>query len=238
MITAPPDISGQKEFLGFNTPTSSEQTMCELFLTHGHLRNLKPKEALFHKGDPAKEVYLIFKGQVQVSVPSVDGKEMTFAILGPGQLVGEVAVLTGNPRPATVMALEPTTVSVVKRTVLFSLMAQFPEMVFFLSRTLAARLEYTSDLLEDLVFLNLGPRLAKRLLALAETFGRKTSAGMTIDLLLHQHLLGTMVGASRESVNKQLRLWEASGIVQLHHGRLVLKDLHFLRKSFDASCRR
>ncbi len=209
--------------------------MCELFLTNGRLHHLKAKQRLFLKGDAGNEAFFIFKGRVQVSAPSVDGKEMIFCILGQGCLVGEVSVITGNPRTATVTAIEPTTVSALKRTVLFSLMVQHPEIVFYLARTLAVRLEHTNDLLEDIVFLNLGPRLAKRLLALAATFGRKTVLGLSIDLPLYQQDLGAMVGVSRESINKQLRFWESQGIVAMQQSYLILKDPQYLKQLFEVS---
>ncbi len=235
MITASPVTCGQNEVEIFPGSTQEEQTVCELFLTNGRLQHLKAKQILFHKGDAGNEAYFIFKGRVQVSAPSMDGKEMIFSIHGPGCLVGEASIITGNPRTATVAALEPTTVSALKRTVFFSLMVQHPEIVFHLSRTLAVRLEHTRDLLEDIVFLNLGPRLAKRLFALGATFGRKTSKGLSIDLPLCQHDLGTMVGASRESINKQLRVWETHGIVSVHQGHLVLEDYKYLKRLFEGS---
>lgn len=233
MNTVTPGAYRQKEPKVTHGPAAGEQSMCELFLAHGQLRYLKAKQVLFHKGDTGDEAYMIFKGRVQVSAPSADGKDMTFAILGPSHLVGEIAVMTGGLRTATVMALEQTTVSAVSRTVLFSLLVQHPEIVFYLSRTLAARLEQTSELLEDIVFLNIGPRLAKRLLALATTFGRKTSRGLSIDLPICQHDLGAMVGASRESINKQLRIWESRGIVSLQQGHLVLEDSKYLKRLFE-----
>jgi len=235
MIPTPTATCGHKETEIFLSSTQEGQTVCELFLTNGRLQHLKAKQRLFHKGDAGNEAYFIFKGRVQVSAPSMDGKEMIFTILGPGCLVGEASVITGNPRTATVTAIEPTTVSALKRTVLFSLMVQHPEIVFHLSRTLAVRLEHTRDLLEDIVFLNLSPRLAKRLLALGERFGRKTSRGLSIDLPLCQHDLGAMVGASRESINKQLRVWEARGIVFRQQGSLFLKDPQYLKQLFEGS---
>lgn len=235
MIPIPTITCGKNEVENFPSSTQEGQTVCELFLTNGRLHHLKAKQRLFHKGDAGTEAYFIFKGRVQVSAPSMNGKEMIFGILGPGCLVGEVSVLTGNPRTATVAALEPTTISALKRTVLFSLMVQHPEIAFYLSRTLAERLEHTSDLLEDIVFLNLGPRLAKRLLALAATFGKKTSKGLSVDLPLCQHDLGAMVGASRESINKQLRIWESRGIVSLQQGYLILDDPKYLRRLFENS---
>jgi len=235
MIMAPPAMCEPREMEFFPSSTQEEQKMCDLFLVNGRLRHLKTKQVLFYKGDTGTEAHFIVKGRVQVSAPSMDGKEMIFGILGPGCLVGEVSVMTGNPRTATVTALEPTTVSTLERTVLFSLLVQHPEIIFYLSRTLAVRLEHTSGLLEDIVFLNLGPRLAKRLLALAATFGRKTAIGLSIDLPLYQQDLGSMVGASRESINKQLRLWEARGIVSRQQGCLTLKDPKYLKQLFGSS---
>lgn len=230
MTTILSSVCGQKEDEPFSRPIQEGDTVCELFLAHGRLQDLKVKEVLFHKGDSPNDVYVIFKGRVHVSAPSVNGKEIIFFILGPGHLVGEAEVITGNPRAATVTALELTTVISLKKTVFFSLMVQHPEIVFYLSRTLATRLEYTTNLLEDFVFLNIGPRLAKRLLALAATFGQKTAAGLATGLPICQQDLGAMVGASRESVNKQLRLWESKGILSLQQGFLVLENQNFLKR--------
>ena len=94
---------------------------------------------------------------------------------------------------------------------------------------LCARLRKTSELLEEALFLEGSSRLAKRLVHLAEVFGKPVPGGVRIDIPLSQQQLGNMVGMSRESMNKQLKQWRHDGLIRIEDGRYVLTNLDALR---------
>jgi CRP-like cAMP-binding protein len=95
---------------------------------------------------------------------------------------------------------------------------------------LSMRLKRVSELVEDTQFLNLPLRLAKKLLSLSRIYGKSTSAGLQIELKLSQEEWGDLVGATRESVNKQMRQWTDAGIIQVDKGYVVLLNTVELEK--------
>ena len=98
-----------------------------------------------------------------------------------------------------------------------------------LLEVLCARLRQTSELLEEALFLEGASRLAKRLVHLAEIFGKPTANGTRIDIQLSQQQLGNMVGMSRESMNKQLRQWRQEKLISVEDGCYVLSDIDAMR---------
>jgi CRP/FNR family cyclic AMP-dependent transcriptional regulator len=183
------------------------------------------KQMVYCKGDPGTHVYVVTKGRVKVTVPSEDGKELTLGILEPGEVFGELAVLEGKEHAATVVALERTEVAVIERQEFLRLLEREPAIVRALLATLCARLRQTAELAQDISSLPLPRRLAKKLLALARTYGTQTPNGLRIGLHLCQQELANLVGTSRESVNKQLGAWQAGGLIEVDQGLITIRRL-------------
>lgn len=188
-------------------------------------KTIAAKSVLFFKGDPATYLYIVVSGRVKVSAPSDDGKEITFAILGPGELVGEMGVFEETDHTATVTAMEPTELAVVNRHDFLCLVGQSPALALKLVAVLGDRLRRANEMAEDISFLALPVRLAKKLLALAHAFGHATPDGTRIGLQLCQQELANMVGTSRESINKQLSTWHAEGLVTQDRGYVTIHQI-------------
>ncbi len=186
------------------------------------------KSVLFFKGDPATHLYVVLNGRVKVSAPSDDGKEITFAILGPGELVGEMGVLEHREHTATVTAMEPTEVAGFNRQDFVALVSQSPALALKLMALLCDRLRVANEMAEDISFLTLPVRLSKKLVALAQAFGQETPKGTRIGIQLCQQELANMVGTSRESINKQLSTWHAEGLVTQDRGYLTIHRIEEL----------
>ncbi len=193
------------------------------------MRRLPARSIVFRKGDAGREMYAIASGRIRISRESEDGREIALGILEAGDLFGEISLLDGAPRTATCTTIEPAALLVIGRPEFLDLLDQLPALAVKLLEILAARLRLTDQLLEDTLFLNLGSRLAKMLLTLAERCGRPTDEGVEIDLRLSQQELGNLVAASRESVNKQLKAWEGEAMIGSRGGRLVVRDSERLR---------
>lgn len=194
-------------------------------------KRLRARETLLRKGDEGSQVYALMRGRLKVTAAGEDGKETVLRILDPGEVLGEIALLDGRPRSATVTALEPSELLVIQRRDLIPFLEQHPKVAIKLLEVVVGLVRSVSAQLEDTVFLNLPARLAKKLLALAETYGSEQPAGIQIDLRLSQHELGEMVGASRESINKQLRTWNAEGILLSERGFITIRDVGALEKA-------
>jgi CRP/FNR family transcriptional regulator, cyclic AMP receptor protein len=188
-------------------------------------KRVAAREVIFHKADPGRQLSAIVTGRVKLSTVSEQGKEMVFGILGPGEFFGEISLLDGEARTATVTAIEPTELLIIERRDFIAFLERHPAVAIRLLGTLALRLRLTNELFEDTIFRNLSARLAKRLLILSESCGEKTSQGTRIRLKLSQQEIGNMISASRESVNKQMRGWEEEGMIKFENGYVTITQL-------------
>jgi CRP-like cAMP-binding protein len=198
-------------------------------------QKLAKREELFHKGDEGAQVYVVVSGRVKALTTSLEGDDVVFNILGPGEVFGEIALLGETPRTATVTALEPCELLVIDRRDFLALLRRHPEAAIGLLRVLALRLKRVSELVEDTLFLNLPIRLAKKLLALDRIYGRDTEAGRRVDLKLSQEEWGDLVGTTRESINKQMRAWTEQGLISVDRGYIVIHRSDELEKLAEAA---
>ena len=211
----------------------------ELVSKHFLFRHLEPHEAerlmvfarrqrfhagdvIFRRGDAGSSMMSVAKGQIKISVSSVDGKEVTLAILGEGESLGEMAIFAGHERSADATALEDTELLVLEHRDVIPFLERHPEICIRLLGVLSERLRRTSELVEDRAFLSLPARLAKALLDLGQASGRQTQEGIRIGFKMSQKSFGAMLGASRESVNKQFRAWQSDGYLILGRSYVVL----------------
>jgi CRP/FNR family cyclic AMP-dependent transcriptional regulator len=195
----------------------------ELLLKATTTKQLKPKEVLCRKGDPGNQLYGILSGSLKVSTTGSDGKDVMFGLMGPGEVIGEIALLDGEERSATVTAVEKTELLTLHRRELIPFLEKNPAAAIGLSVVLASRVRQLSDRAEDRQTMPLPGRIAKRLLALSEQYGKHPIVGGPVEVRMPQQDLADLVGTTRESVNKQLRAWEEAGIVELGRGKVILK---------------
>lgn len=197
-------------------------------IQHCTPRRVAAKQIVFNQGDPGREMFIVVSGELKVSVTSEDGKELSFFIFHANDIFGELALLDGERRSATVTAIGVCELLALHHHDFKQLLNKYPLMGLQLLSVLAGRVRATSLLYESSVFIEIPGRLAGKLLELAEEYGTETDAGTEIDLKLSQYELGTLVNASRESVNKQLKLWEGQKIIEMRQGKIFLKNLPVL----------
>ena len=181
------------------------------------------REEHFHKGDAGREVYAVVQGTLKVLTTSEEGDDVVFNLLGPDDVIGEIAMLCDAERSASVIALSPCELLVLERRDLLAFLRGHPEASLQLMAVLAERVRNLSQLVEDTRFLNLPVRLAKKLVAYAASHGERTPEGIRIALKLSQEEWGDLVGATRESVNKQMRAWADQGLIRLDQGYVVIR---------------
>ncbi|MBO8126935.1 MAG: Crp/Fnr family transcriptional regulator [Firmicutes bacterium] len=196
-------------------------------------KKLAKNEVLFLEGDPGEAMFIILEGAVQVYTLSPEGKEKILAILGQGDLLGELSLLDGEPRSATAQALEPTRLAVIDRAQFERFIRENSEVALILLRDLAHRLRQTDAHLQDLVFKDIQSRLAKVLLDLAEDYGENTSQGVKIKLKLTHQQLANYVGSTRETVTRTLLAFQDAGYVGFDQRFLVITDPETLQQIAD-----
>jgi CRP/FNR family transcriptional regulator len=149
------------------------------------LGNAKPvklaaDEILFLAGDPGDGCYRLEEGLLKVSMVAPTGAERTLAILGPGSIVGDMAMIDGRTRSASVSALRDCKLSFISRTAFEAIAAKNPEIYKHLLNLLAARLRDTDQIIAAGTFLPVKGRVARALLDLAKAFGNEVGAGRTL----------------------------------------------------------
>ncbi len=190
-----------------------------------------PRGAIIvQQGDEGSSMMAVLRGRVRVSVVSSEGKEITLNMIGAGEVFGEIALLDGKPRSADVTAAEDTLLLVVERRHFLPFLRKNEDLFLRLLVVLCERLRRTSLALEELALFELPARLARLLLKLADDYGRPTEGGVRIDLKLSQRDLANQVASSRETVNKQLRIWREDGVVGTDSGYIVVRRIDELKK--------
>jgi len=182
------------------------------------------KHTVFREGEPGDHLLVVLEGRVKVSLVSPDGKEAILSILEEGDLFGEMALLDGEPRSATVTTMEKCTFLVLWRRDFLPFLERNPQVALKLLAALSKRLRATNDMVGGLSFLNLPARLARILINLGQQYGKLTGEGIAIGIKLSQEELGNLVGVSRESVNRQIRQWVEMEVLDYTHGTIVLKN--------------
>ncbi|HEV8339526.1 MAG TPA: Crp/Fnr family transcriptional regulator [bacterium] len=183
---------------------------------------------IFHKDQAGDGLHIIESGRVRFFLPAERGEELTIDVAGEGEVFGELALLDGQPRSASVEALEDTVTHVLGREEFQASLAASPELAAAVIGLLSTRLRHVTDYAESLAFLDVHARVARALLELAGRYGVRGD-GITIDLDLTQTNLATMVGATRERVNRALAAFREQGIVDLRGRQIVLRDPDRLR---------
>jgi CRP/FNR family cyclic AMP-dependent transcriptional regulator len=178
-------------------------------------RTVKRGATIFAKGDSGTTLFAVCSGTVKITAQSPGGREALFNIIREGAIFGEIALLDGQPRTADAAAITDCELMVIERREFESLVYERPEITLKLFEVLCARLRRTTEQLEDLMFLDLQARLAKTLLRFALDPQPSRSGGR---VSLTQRNISEIIGISRESVNKQLRVWEKNGWLLLKHG--------------------
>lgn len=199
-------------------------------LALGVERRYRDSQLIFQRGDAGNSMMLVLRGQVKINIISEDGKELVFSIIPPGECFGEIALLDGQPRSADAIAMGECGLFVLARSDFIAFLERYPPVAIRLLAVLCGRVRATSDFIERLAFLDLPARLACQLLKLADIYGVATFNGTRITGKFSQQDLGHLVAASRESVNKQLRTWQAEGLLRVEHGVITLLQPAALRR--------
>ena len=190
------------------------------------LRRCVAGEEIVRKDEPADAVYVIVKGRASVSLAARDGRVLTLRDIGEAEIIGEVSLLDGGLPSATVTAITNLELIVVSRQSFLKLVEERPKIAAALLPVLASRLRQLTAWADDLAGLPLSARVAKCLLGLLAAHGQELGPSRSrIGRRFSQEELASMVGATRESINKHLGRLERDGILAKESGHLVIVDL-------------
>lgn len=199
-----------------NAPEHLIQALGELSVRHTYPKNTM----LFMEGDESNQLFIIERGKVKVFVTSADGKQVILNFMGPGEYFGELALIDGKPRSASVVTVSDTSVVTVARKKFQQFLSEHPEHTLEMMTQLVFRIRDLTDSVKDMALLDVYGRVSQLLIRLSDDDGRIKSPKLT-----HQEI-ANMVGASREMVSrimKELAIGEY--IEQLPDAIVICKKL-------------
>ncbi|MEY4268949.1 MAG: hypothetical protein RLZZ58_165 [Pseudomonadota bacterium] len=190
----------------------------------------KGKE-LLSQGDPGDNMLILTAGQVRISMLSSNGREIILAYAEAGAVLGEISLIDGGDRTASVTATSDGSAMKLGRNAFRDFAAAHPDFSWAVMQQLARRLRVADQTIESDRAYASGPRLARYLRRLT----RVDSEHRPVRLELSQTELGNFAGMSREHINRQLRSWEESGIIALEQGRVRILDVSMLEEVAESS---
>jgi CRP-like cAMP-binding protein len=195
----------------------------------GVRRRYGAQVTLVHQDVEAGPVVVLLGGRAKIAVTEA-GREAIFGVVGPGELIGELAAIEGSPRSTTVTTLEPVDALVIRRSDFLGVLDRRPRIALAILRVVARRLRYADAQRAQFATLDVAGRLAQRLLELSERFGSEREDGIEIRLPLSQEELANWVGASREAVSKAFQLLRTLAVVETGRRRVTVRDVDALRR--------
>lgn len=199
-----------------------------------HALRFRRGEMIFREGEPAERMFVIEHGRVKLSSSSPHGGELLIAVVGPGQIFGELAVIDRGPRAMDATAMEDSQVYALSSDVFWTLLETNAPLARRLLELMARRLRRADKTTQDLVFFDASTRLARKLLELAEEHGQPTGNGDEVRLLVRvtQEEMAQMIGVSRGSVNRLISSFASRGWLDWNDGYpLLCSPESLLRRS-------
>lgn len=192
-------------------------------------RRYRKGNVIFVQGEQGERCFAIVSGSVKISAFLPDGREAVLAMLGPGDVFGELSPFDQAPRSADATAVEDAELLSLDATALRDAIARHPQIAMSLLHVLSHRLRQSNESFQDVAFFDVHARVARRLADLADNYGVPSEDGVLIDMPLSQEHLAQMIGATRESVNKALATLSRRGLVTRVGKRYRVSDPEGLR---------
>jgi CRP/FNR family transcriptional regulator, cyclic AMP receptor protein len=181
---------------------------------------LENGRTLFQRGDAGGTLYMVQSGRMEISMLTESGKKVSFNIIGAGQCFGEISMVDQQPRTASALALEQSSLIAVRRAAFFDAVEHCPRLGLNLMEILCERFRWVSDSVEEYAVYSLQRRVARRLLVLHRNFAKSDGA-----IEIAQSDLADFAGATREATNKILMEWKNDGVIGLGRRKIAVMDL-------------
>ena len=184
------------------------------------MEEVKKRQPLYLLGDPSRCVYLLKRGRVKIANTAPSGKEVTFEILEPGEIFGELDVLEDAPRSTSAEALDDALICVIPRKDFDQYLAMHPNVTLKLTKLIGLRLKKIQSRVEDLVFRDVPARLAHLLSELSKTEGIADKQGIRLKVKLTHQEMANLIACSRETVSTTMGQFRDDGLIQMD-GRTI-----------------
>ncbi len=204
-------------------------------LDRGRFRDLPKGEVLFFEGDDCTHLYIVARGSIKIAKTLESGKELIIDILGPGEALGEVALIDGLPFPATASAHEDARLFVLSRTDYLALLEEHPSIALSTIRDLAFRLRNINRRMKEVSGGNVEYRISHLLLSLSNRLGQSDGENIHIRFALSRQEIADAVGTSLETAIRVMSRWRKERIVDTTNDGFVVYDLNRLMEISEGS---
>jgi CRP-like cAMP-binding protein len=199
----------------------------------GQRKKFNKGEIILLEDDAGTALFIIINGKVKVSRSSNDGKEVILTILNADDFFGEMAILDGQKRSATVSAIEPSEVFVIQRDDFINLLYAHPEISIALLQELTRRLRNADMKIKSLSLKDAEGKVATVILQIADDIGKIKHGKVEIEKLPLQQDLANMAGTSRETISRTLHSFAKKGLVEMDGNKLIITDYEKFKELFD-----
>jgi len=222
------------EFLAY-VPIFSEIPMetVEKIEKIGTRKNFKKNDVILMEDEVGTALFVIVSGKVKVARTSTDGREVILSILSDSDFFGEMAILDGQTRSATVVAIEDTELFLIQRNDFINLLKEYPEIAISLLQELTKRLRAADAKIKALSLKDAEGKVATVLLQLADDVGKIKHGKVEIEKLPLQQDLANMAGTSRETISRTIHSFAKKGLVELDGNKLRITDYEKFKELFS-----
>jgi CRP/FNR family transcriptional regulator, cyclic AMP receptor protein len=193
------------------------------------IAEIRRRQVIYLPGDPGKTVYFVNGGRVKISKVTRDGKELTLAYRGPGDLFGEIALVEGGPREEMAEAMENALLTEMERGDFERLIQTQPLLGLRLARLLTQRRRDIENKIENLVFKDVNSKLAELLIRLANDFGVDDARGTLVALKITHQEMANLIGSTRETVSLTLSQFKRKGLIRTDGRKVIIADREGLK---------
>jgi CRP/FNR family cyclic AMP-dependent transcriptional regulator len=193
-------------------------------------RHFKKHTTIVHVDDPGMALYILKSGLAKITLEDHQGYEVILRLLYPTDFFGDMSLLDGMPRSATITTQAPSAVLTLTRDPFLDMLAQSPTIVLKMSAVLCERLRKANELIQSLIFFDAYSKIARVLLTLAAERGRVTTQATVIDRRLTQQELAGLTGMRRETVGRTLQAFQEAGCIRVDAGIISILEPEMLRR--------
>ena len=182
-------------------------------------------QQIFAQGDDGDEMLVVVDGRVKITSASLDGKEIIINTINAGGVFGELSLIDSEPRSASAVTARASQILRLHRRDLMPVLEKHPDLALSVMRELSRKLRNTTAQYEELMFLSVAGRLARRLDAIAKSQAGAETGAVDLRLEVAQEEIGQMIGATREHVNKVLHSWQDRGLLEIRGRQIRIFDI-------------
>jgi CRP/FNR family transcriptional regulator, cyclic AMP receptor protein len=193
------------------------------------LREVRRRQVIYLPGDPGASIFFVNGGRVKISKVTRDGKELTLAYRGPGEIFGELCMLEGGPREEMAEAMENAMITELARDEFEKLIQAHGMLGYRLTKAMLQRRREVENKVEQLLFKDVNAKLAELLLRLGNEYGVQSGRGTLVALKITHQEMANLIGSTRETVSLTLSMFKKKGLIATDGRKVIISDREGLR---------